>query len=262
MPTTILVMVDGLRPDALAMVHCPHFDNLQARSSYTLQASSVMPSVTLPCHMSIFHSVPPARHGVTSNAWQPMARPLPGLIDQARAANLHTASFHNWEPLRNLSLPGSLNFSYYRDNVYTDLEGDRVIAGEAVRYIDSDGPDFAFVYFGTVDTIGHRHGWLSDEYLAQIERVDGALGLLLDGVPADSTILLLSDHGGHERSHGTHSAEDMTIPWLVVGPGIKRGYEITRPVGLLETAPTLARVLGIAAHRDWEGQCVDEIFLA
>ncbi|HEX6383853.1 MAG TPA: alkaline phosphatase family protein [Anaerolineae bacterium] len=262
MPTTVLVMVDGLRPDALAMARCPHFDNLQARSSYTLQASSVMPSVTLPCHMSIFHSVPPARHGITTNEWQPMARPLPGLIDQARTADLHTAAFYNWEPLRNLSLPGSLNFSYFRDNVYADLDADRVIADEAVNYIHDDAPDFAFVYFGTVDTIGHRSGWLSDEYLAQVERVDGASGTLLAELPADSTILLLSDHGGHERNHGTDAAEDMTIPWLVAGPGIRRGYEITAPVTLLDTAPTLARILGIAPHREWEGQCVAEIFTA
>lgn len=262
MPTTVLVVIDGLRPDALVLANCPQIDDLLARSSYTLQASSVMPSVTLPCHMSIFHSVPPARHGITTNEWQPMARPLPGLIDQARAANLHTASFYNWEPLRNLSLPGSLNFSYCRDNVYIDLEADRVIADEAVRYIGSDAPDFAFVYFGTVDTIGHRHGWLSEEYLSQIERVDGALGVLLDGLPADSTILLLSDHGGHERSHGTDSAEDMTIPWIISGPGIQRNYEITTPVSLLDTAPTLARVLGFVPHRDWEGRCVSEIFAA
>jgi predicted AlkP superfamily pyrophosphatase or phosphodiesterase len=260
MPTTVLVVVDGLRPDAILMANCPQMGNLLARSSYTFQASSVMPSVTLPCHMSIFHSVPPTRHGITTNEWQPMARPLPGLIDQARAANHHTASFYNWEPLRNLSLPGSLNFSYCRDNVYADLEADRVIADEAVRYIAGDAPDFAFVYFGTVDTIGHRHGWMSDEYLAQVARVDGALGALLDGLPADSTLLLLSDHGGHERSHGTDAAEDMTIPWLVAGPAIRRGYEISTPVSLLDTAPTLAHILNIAPHRDWDGRCIAEIF--
>jgi hypothetical protein len=212
--------------------------------------------------MSIFHSVPPARHGIMTNEWQPMARPLPGLVDQARAAGLHTAFFHNWEPLRNLNLPGSLSFSYFRDNVYSDPEGDRVIADQAARYLQSDSPDFAFVYFGTVDTIGHRHGWMSDEYLAQLERVDGAVGVLLEGLPAGSTVLLLSDHGGHERTHGTDSPEDMTIPWMVAGPDIRSGYEITAPVTLLDTAPTLACILGIAPHQEWEGRCVTEIFAA
>lgn len=262
MPLTVFVLIDGVRPDALDVAHCPNLASLRARSAFTLKAASVMPSITLPCHMSIFHSVPPSRHGVTTNEWQPMARPLPGLVDQARAAGRRCAFFHNWEPLRNLNLPGSLAFSYFRDNVYTDLAGDQIIANEAVRYIASDQPDFAFVYFGTVDTVGHLHGWLSPEYLAQLERVDRAVGSLVEGLPADSTILLQSDHGGHERTHGTNSPEDMTIPWLVAGPGIRQGYEIKTAVTLLDTAPTLARLLAINPHRDWEGRCIEEIFEA
>ena len=261
MPTTVLVMLDGLRPDALSVTGCPNIQRVRLRGSSTLKASSVMPSVTLPCHFSIFHSVPPSRHGITTNNWQPMARPLPGLIEQAHSAGLKTAFFHNWEPLRNLNSPGSLSFSYFRDNVYTDLEhGDYVIASEAARYIQSDLPDLIFVYFGTIDTVGHYDGWMSDAYLKQVVSVDNALGVLLNSLPEDHTILLQSDHGGHDRTHGTDSPEDMTIPWLVAGPGIRTGYDIQGPVSLLDTAPTLAAVLGIEPHREWEGSCVMEIF--
>jgi predicted AlkP superfamily pyrophosphatase or phosphodiesterase len=260
MSLVVFVLIDGTRTDALQAADCPNLTALRARGAYTFQATSVLPSITLPCHMSIFHSVPPTRHGVTTNDWQPMARPLPGLVDQAQAAGRRCAFFHNWEPLRNLNLPGSLAFSYFRDNVYADPEGDRAIAAEAVRYIMTDQPDFAFVYFGTVDTMGHRHGWMSTEYLAQLGRADQALGTLLAALPADSTILLQSDHGGHERTHGTDSPEDMTIPWLVAGPGIRSGYEIKTAVSLLDTAPTLARLLQINPHPEWEGRCIEEIF--
>ena len=238
MSLIVLVLIDGTRPDALGVAHCPNLTALRARGAFTLNASSVLPSVTLPCHMSIFHSVPPSRHGVTTNDWQPMARPLPGLVDQAHAASRRCAFFHNWEPLRNLNLPGSLAFSYFRDNVYGDLDGDQVIADEAVRYFATDQPDFAFVYFGTVDTIGHLYGWMSPEYLAQLERVDRTLGTLLARLPP----------------------EDMTIPWLVAGPGLRQGYEIKTAVSLLDTAPTLARLLGIKPHPQWEGRCIEEIF--
>lgn len=261
MTTTVFVMVDGLRPDALSEISCPNIQSIRERGSSTLRASSVNPSITLPCHLSIFYSVPPARHGITTNNWQPMARPLPGLIEQVSAANKKSAFFHNWEPLRNLNSPGSLNFSYFRDNVYTDLDrGDYVIATEAARYIKSDRPDFVFVYFGTVDTVGHIAGWMSADYLQQAERADKALGALLISLPEHHTILLHSDHGGHERSHGTDMPEDMTIPWMVAGPGIRSGYEIQGPVSLLDTAPTLAAVLGVTPHRDWEGSCVKELF--
>jgi arylsulfatase A-like enzyme len=52
----------------------------------------------------------------------------------------------------------------------------------------------------------------------------------------------------------------MTIPWLAAGPGIRRGYTIDTPVSLLDTAPTIARLLGLAPDREWEGRCVEEIF--
>ena len=80
------------------------------------------------------------------------------------------------------------------------------------------------------------------------------------GLPADSTLLFQSDHGGHERTHGTDSPEDMAIPWLVAGLGIRQGYEIKTAVSLLDTAPTLARLLGINPHPQWEGRCIEEIF--
>ncbi|MBX3015179.1 MAG: alkaline phosphatase family protein, partial [Caldilineaceae bacterium] len=53
---TLFVMIDGLRPDALARCDCPTLTGLMERGAFSLQARSVMPSVTLPCHMSIFHS--------------------------------------------------------------------------------------------------------------------------------------------------------------------------------------------------------------
>jgi predicted AlkP superfamily pyrophosphatase or phosphodiesterase len=255
----VLIMIDGLRPDALALTPCPHLTALKERSAYTLAAHSVMPSMTLPCHMSIFHSVPPARHGVTTNEWRPMARPLPGLVEVAKAAWRRCAFFYNWEPLRNLSAPGSLAFAYFRDNLY-EPDGDERIVAEAARYIAAERPDFTFVYLGTLDIAGHGYGWMSDNYLAHLAGLDGTVGRLLDALPAEATLLLQSDHGGHDRTHGSELPDDMTIPWLAAGPGIRQGYEIGAAVSLLDTAPTLARLLGLSPHPEWEGRVVEEIF--
>ena len=257
---TLFVMIDGLRPDAIAACNCPTLKGLMARGASTLGASSVMPSITLPCHTSIFHSVPPTRHGVTTNDWQPMARPLPGLMDLAKAAGKRCAAIYNWEPLRNLSQPLSLDYAWYRDLSYFE-HGDDLTADAAIRDLVEVQPDFAFVYFGTVDTTGHRFGWMSAEYLRQVERVDRQLGRLLAALPEGYHVLVQADHGGHERNHGTEMAEDMTIPWIVVGPSIRQGYTIPSKVSLLDTAPTLARILGVNTHRDWEGKCVDEVFV-
>ena len=258
-PSAFLITIDGLRPEGLRAGHVPNLTTLCTEGASTSCARSVMPSITLPAHMSLFHSVPPTRHGVTTNTWMPMVRPIPGLVDVAHEAGLRSAFFHNWEPLRNLNQPGSLDFSYFRRN-WTDPDGNQVIADQAVRYLSSDRPDFAFVYFGSVDGWGHKYGYMSDAYLAQLERVDGAVGTVLDALPADATVLLTSDHGGHDRMHGTDEPEDMTVPWMIAGPGIRQRYKIKTAVSLLDTAPTLARVLDITPHSHWEGQCVEEVF--
>ncbi len=262
MPTAspaVLVSIDGLRPDALAVTNCPTLASLRRRGCWTLAATSVMPSITLPCHVSMFHAVPPTRHGITTNDYQPMARPLPGLADVAKAAGLACAFFYNWEPLRDLSRPGALQFAYFRHNEW-DEDGDDVIAGEAVRYLAGDRPDLLFVYLGTLDAWGHDHGFMSDAYLRHLERVDAALGSLLAALPRGATTLVTSDHGGHERAHGTDTPEDMTIPFFLAGPGIRAGHEIEAPVSIMDTAPTLARVLRLEPDRQWEGKCPEEIW--
>ncbi len=260
MSKVVLVLIDGLRPDALHQTACPHIQSLIARGASTLMAQSVMPSITLPCHMSIFHSVPPTRHGITSNTWHPMARPLPGLMDEAAQNYRRCASFYKWEELRDLSRPGSLVFSYCHNNAYTDMAGDGLIVDAAASYISKAQPDFAFVYLGTVDTVGHIAGWMSQEYLAQVSLADNYLGRLLAVLPPEYTILLQSDHGGHDRDHGTDCPEDLTIPWIIAGPTIRQGYTIQSEVSLLDTTPTLAHILGLVAHRDWEGKIITEVF--
>ncbi|NWG19660.1 MAG: alkaline phosphatase family protein [Chloroflexi bacterium] len=258
----LFIMIDGARPDALNAVRCPNLDALRAAGASSMQAHSVMPSVTLPCHMSIFHSVPPARHGITTNLFVPMARPLPGLVEQARAAGKRVAFVHNWEPLRDLSRPEQVVYSYYREPPL-NAEYDDAVGAESVRLLrdEHDSFDFVFIYFGSVDAAGHAYGWMSAEYLGQLQRVDGLLGRVLDAAPNDATIVVQADHGGHERSHGTDMPEDMTIPWIAAGPAIRRGHTISAPIGLLDTAPILARALEVAAHPAWEGRVVEEIYL-
>lgn len=259
MSAVVFILIDGARPDALAQARCPNVDRLRANGASTLQAVSVMPSLTLPCHTSIFFSVPPLRHGILSNTWVPFAHQLPGLFDRVQYAKLKACSFYNWEPLRDLSQPGCLAFSYFRDNAHTP-NGDQVIADEAARYIASDHPDFTFVYFGTVDLAGHAFGWMSDEYLRQLECVDAALGTVIAALNGRHAIVLHSDHGGHDRQHGTSQREDLLIPWIASGAQVKRGYSIERDVSLLDTAPTIARLLDLSAPPRWEGLCLDEIF--
>ncbi|MCC6616470.1 MAG: alkaline phosphatase family protein [Anaerolineae bacterium] len=254
----VFVMIDGLRPDAIDRADTPTLHSIMARGSYTLAGQSVMPSITLPCHTSIFHSVPPTRHGITDNNWRPMARPVIGLLEAASDADKRSAFFYNWEELRDLSRPGSLDYSYMVKAAYQIDYGDRLVAEAAAR--DLATYDFSFVYLGTVDSAGHFFGWMSDGYLEQVRRVDAELAKVVAALPEDTVLIVHSDHGGHDRFHGTDLPEDMTIPWMIAGPGIRAGYTIEREVTLLDTAPTIARLLELKVPADWEGTCVDEVF--
>ena len=264
MTRVVLMMTDGMRPDGFKQANTPNLDRFLSESSYTLEAQSVMPSITLPCHMSIFHSVPPNRHGITSNDWHPMARPIPGLLERAKYEDKRCGMFINWEELRDLGRPGSLNYLYLQTMLYEYHDGgfiwDDVIAETAIRELPKLNLDFAFIYFGTIDSAGHAFQWMSDEYIAQIERVDSLIGDVLSIIPSDTTVLIQSDHGGHDRNHGTDSPEDMTIPWMIRGSDIKQGYQIKQAVSLLDTAPTIANIMEIKPAPEWEGKIVAEIF--
>ena len=91
MMKVMLILVDGMRPDA--MVQIPQAQAMMAQSASTLEAQTVYPSVTLPCHMSLFHSVDPARHGITTNLYMPQVRPIAGLCEVLKAADKSCAFF-------------------------------------------------------------------------------------------------------------------------------------------------------------------------
>ena len=105
----ILVLADGMRPDAI--VDIPSVKKLAERSAHTLHGQTVFPSITLPCHMSLFHSVDPERHGTTTNIYAPQVRPVEGLFDVLNKAGKQCGMFYDWEELRDLCRPGALTKS-------------------------------------------------------------------------------------------------------------------------------------------------------
>ena len=93
----VLVLVDGMRGDAVRACGNPGVEKLLAESTYTLHARTVMPSLTLPCHMSLFHSVDPDRHGITSNIYTPQVWPIEGMVERLDRAGKKCAFFLTWE---------------------------------------------------------------------------------------------------------------------------------------------------------------------
>ena len=141
----ILISVDGMRPDGLKMCGNSYVQELEKMCSYTYNASSMIPSVTFPCHFSMTHSVTPQRHGILSNTYVPQVRPVKGVFEKISDAGGTCAMFYGWEPLRDIAMPGSLKFATYI-NDYMQDSCDTVLTDEAVKLIGEHKPDFVFLY--------------------------------------------------------------------------------------------------------------------
>ena len=249
----ILILVDGMRPDGMMQCGNPYVEELLKKSAYTLKAQTVFPSVTLPCHMSLFHSVDPARHGITTNFFMPQERPIEGLIERLDILKKHTAFFITWERLRDLCRPCRLTHTYFI-NENKVANADQKITDVAIRYVNEENPDFIFLYLGDTDeTGGHDAGWMSETYLQVVSKAMDCVKRVRDEVPAEYDIILLADHGGHDRSHGTDMPEDMTIPIIGCGPSFTPG-ELPEGLSIKDIAPTITKLLGAAPADEWEGK--------
>ena len=162
MNKVILISIDGMRPDGLKACGNPFVEELCKKASYTFDAKTVIPSITLPCHMSMFHSVPPERHITLSNEYVSPAHPVTGLFEQLKAAGKRSAMYYGWEPLRSIGKVGSLVAAEYI-NAYSFDHTDGMLTDRALDYIALAEPDFVFLYMVETDEKGgHDSGWMTE----------------------------------------------------------------------------------------------------
>ncbi|MBE6643782.1 MAG: hypothetical protein E7612_00220 [Ruminococcaceae bacterium] len=247
----LLILVDGMRGDSLE--NCKSAQEFMKKSSYTLNAQTVMPSATLPCHMSLFHSVDPVRHGTATNAYAPQVRPIKGLCEMISAAGKRNAFFYNWEQLRDLSRPSAQTFSYCVSIKRVGFElANKLVTDAAISHLSGYDIDFCFLYLGVLDEVGHKFGWMTPEYFAEIESSWAEIDRIVAALPEDYTVIVTADHGGHDRTHGTEMPEDMTIPVFIKGKDFTPG-ELFENVSIKDIAPTVAKLLDVPANEEWEG---------
>ena len=114
-----------------------------------------------------------------------------------------------------------------------------------------------------VDNSG-RSRELVQAYLAAITHTDAMIGQVLrelrNSPYAENTIVVLAtDHGYHlgEKLHWrkcTLWEESTRIPLLVSGPGTHNGQRVTEPVSMIDLAPTILDLAGLAPHPDFQGR--------
>ncbi len=250
----LLILVDGMRPDSIAACQNSYAAGMLEKNHFcTMDAKTVFPSVTLPCHMSLFHSVTPQRHGILTNTYVPVARTVNGLAEVLHAAGKKCAFYYTWEELRDLARPGTLAESVFATMYGKDIKNpEAAVTKAAVAAMKEEAPDFMFLYLGVSDETGHRYGWMSREYLEAISSAWDRISEIVTQAPEEYRILITADHGGHDCGHGSDDPQDMTIPVIITGgkADIFRDGEVS----ILDIAPTIADWLQTPADDAWTGR--------
>jgi len=253
-PKVALISIDGLRPDALTATEAPNILALARRGSYTFAAQTVFPSTTLPSHASMLTGVEPSAHGITFDEYRETFQlTTPTVFSLARTAGKRTVMVVGKTKFKQLSVAGSV------DSYVQATRGDVDVVNEAVVLLPA-GFDLLFVHLPQVDHTGHACGWMSAEYVAQLQQTDEAVGRLVSLLPPETTVILTADHGGQLKTHGTRDKVDMTIPWIIAGPRVVHRGPLSRPVRTVDTALTVLNLLGVAPPANVTGKLVSEPF--
>ncbi|MEO6034092.1 MAG: alkaline phosphatase family protein [Verrucomicrobiota bacterium] len=277
-----IISIDGGKPDEILRSEMPVLKKLVKQGAHTWAANTITPSLTLPAHTSMLTGVGMARHKISWNNWTPSNGivTVPTIFGAAKQEGFSTAMFVGKEKFRHLLQPGTVDeFNMNRREEVVISKSDsggevkkkegnvfaKFVADEAASYILKNKPGLTFIHFTDADTIGHVSGWGSPEQRNAFADVDVALGVVMKairkaGIARESVIIISADHGGHDKGHSKGEPEDMHIPWIAWGKGVKKGFEITAPVGTCDTAATALWLLDVKPIAPMEGMVVNSAF--
>jgi len=264
MRRVILVLADGLRPDAITATDMPSLDALARRYTTALRASTVRPSRTVAALASLATGVAPETHGLIEPglgfltklpALRPLARELArgGIASSVVASELLPA-----ERAVLWALTKAAGLGKYRSAGLRARDVAR--AAQGVTLSQDNG--LVFVYLNDCDQAGHAHGWMSPQYRAAAVEIDAAIGVLAEQ-SAQALVIVMADHGGGGVSTHDHAEPhpiNTHIPLILAGPDVTRRHQLTRQVSLLDIPPTLLWWFGLEIPICYEGRVLTQAF--
>ena len=230
--TVLIVSIDALHPAALSQKTSPTLDRLMHSGRYTLEGQSVTPPLTLIAHTAMLTGLTPAQSGKQDNDWKPglpqVARET--LFDLAKQRSFHTAYFYA-KPKLGYLISAAVD-------VHALARDDGIDRAKA--FLAQADKRFVFLHISGLEDEGADAGWLSEDYLEELNYIDTMRAPLLDEVAKRGRYLVLvtSDHGGHERQHGTLHPDDFKLPLIMaashplppLAPGVFHITELKRLV--------------------------------
>jgi predicted AlkP superfamily pyrophosphatase or phosphodiesterase len=275
-----IISIDGGKPAVIAESEMPTLKALAAGGAVTWTANTIFPSKTLPSHTSMITGVGPDKHNILWNDFSPIRGlvkvPTVFSLLKAHQPAATTAMFVGKVKFRHLWLKDSVDLFHYGEPQTEgpvagtpELEKSKIpsqaVAKAAAAYIREKKPTLAFIHFADPDSAGHKDGWGSPEQKEAFKVTDQALSQITRaiaeaGIAATSTLIISADHGGHLKTHGDNIPDDMNIPWVASGAGVKKGFTITNPVTTFDTAATALWLLGVPLPAEFDGKPVTSAF--
>jgi len=267
-----IVSYDQGNPDLIQKTALPLFHQMAALGARTWEAYTIVPSSTLPAHTSMLTGVGIQKHQITWNDHQPAKGyvQVPTIFSLAKERGLKTAMFVGKEKLKTLEIPGTIDVLVWPQ---PDDDAKSVAQAFAAEFAKTK-PNLTFLHFRDPDTVGHRTGAYSPEKAEALKDCDAALqtiqaAVAAAGVLKDSVFILTADHGGHDTknregktvgTHGGPGSEDVLIPWVAWGKGVKKNFTITAPVLQYDTAATALWLLKVPLPEHFWGRPVLSAF--
>lgn len=266
----VLIGLDGWGAYSVPKAEMPTVKTLMADGAYTLESRSVLPSSSAVNWASMMMGAGPELHGFTQ--WGSQKPDLPsrvlnkyGLFPtifsllREQKPESETGYIYEWSGMAYLTEKEAISYSKHTD------ENHALTTSSAVSYIKEKKPDFLMIAFDEPDEVGHAKGHDTPEYYAKLKELDTYIAQIVEAVKQagiyDSTVFILTaDHGGINKGHGGKTMQEMQIPFIICGPGVKKGHHITSSTMQYDTAATLAYLFGLQTPQVWIGRPVIEAF--
>ncbi len=266
----VLIGCDGFGAYALQQAKMPNLKALMSSGSWTDKARCVLPSSSAVNWASLLMGAGPTEHGYTE--WDSKVPEIPSAtktpygifptifsVIRDQKKEVKTAVVYSW---------GGIGYLFEKEAVNIVVNGkdkDDFCTDTAATIIRKEKPYFTFLHLDEPDHTGHSIGHRTPEYYKQLELVDQRIGKIVQAVKdagiADETIILVTaDHGGTGKGHGGKSLDEIQIPWIIAGPGVRKNHELKDVIITYDTAATLAWIMGLQQPQSWRGKPVQEAF--
>jgi predicted AlkP superfamily pyrophosphatase or phosphodiesterase len=264
MARCIVVLIDGLRPDAVTRMHMPVLRRLSRAYTRAHHATTVRPSATVAALTSLATGVSPQRHGLVDPGLAFLTRlgSLRPLARELRYAGIRSVAAAGPVALRSRPVAWALAACAGVEQVVCADGGPHDVVRAGLGALGARPSALGVLYLSDCDRAGHEHGWMSLPYLDAAARVDDALGLLIPLLD-EALVIVLADHGGggvlptdHDQPHPVNDR----IPLVFTGAQARREHVITRPVSILDVPPTILHWFALAVPHDYEGRPLVEAF--